>query len=304
MKFCEITDELVLFLRKYAKGRKIIDMGAGECQLRDAMEPGEVVSVEFFPKPSLDLEGVYAMDARDFPLDYDTMLPVFIRPCHGTWVHDICTSKINDVASFLYIGLSKNLWRDLDQDSDVYKVTAILRPYTGTEGEKAWQIVPRDCHTDDTLYTFRLVRQAYGSTEKKSAPFWYELSESGKWYYNMVGGKTPVGECDEVLGEVQANRLEDLDWHGTALDDPAQDAGYLDRGGRFYGCASRLHIKCAKFVLKKNQQELERLGWVHIYGPPGHAKESWGRDWICMKSLSAEQRNWLSYKGYKLRDWD
>lgn len=304
MQFCKVTSELVTFLRKYAKGRKIIDMGAGECQLRDAMKPGEVISVEIFPREGIDMSGVYVMDAELFPLDYDTMLPVFLRPCHGNWVHNICTDKIYKVASFLYIGLQKNLAKDLDLDSLDYRVTMIPRPYTGTEGEKIWQIVPRDCHTDDTLYTFLLLKAKYG----EQMPCWYEKDlDHNDHLNNMSGGFTVLNGEDQILQEIQANNFEDLDWKDTILDDPSQDAGYLDRSGRFIGCSAYRHISCAKYRLNKTQDQLEKEGWVHIYGPPldsGKQPADGSRTYICMRRLSAEQRNWLSKRGYVIEDWD
>jgi hypothetical protein len=291
--FCEITSELAEIIKKYARGRKIIDCGAGECELQSAIGD-QVVSLDILP---YDDTPAIPMDARKFPMSEET-LPVFIRPCHSEWVHQTIMKNITRVDSFLYIGLPKNLDTDLICDHPKYKVTAIHPEWTGSEGEKIWQIVERDCHTNDTMLTFALVASDYG------LPCWYEVSECGTRLINWSGGWQSI-EGAEIVKRTQANGFRHLDWSGTILDDPSQDAGYLDRGGRFYGCPTRLHISCATYRLRKDATALDDEGWVHIYGPPRPGSDTeYERNWICMKTLSAEQRNWLSGKGYIVRDWD
>jgi len=138
-------------------------------------------------------------------------------------------------------------------------------------------------------------------------PGWFTRGEA-PWggedvWENNVGGLMPVSDNDEILKEVEADYFEDLDWSGTYLDDPSQDAGWLDRGGRFSGCESMLHDSAAELLHKSSTRELEDRGWVRICAAPGGggAISGW-MDWACRKRLSAEQRNWLLRKGYTVDD--
>jgi hypothetical protein len=294
MIFLQPDQKLVKFLRKYARGRTIIDCGAGECALEEAMKEKEVISLDLYPyedTPAL------RWDCREFPFKH-THLPVFIRPCHDDFVHDTITKHIRRVDSILYIGLEKNLEIDLHGS---YDVVAIENGWTGPEGEKIYQVTETGVHTDDKLYTFMLVHGQYSKL-----PCWYELKASLSpdrkpkiRLENWSGGFCLLHEEDKVLKTQQANDFNCLDWKGTILDDPTQKGGWLSRHGRFYGCASQLHIRCALFHIKQEPTDLEKKGWVHIYSG-GDA----GRDWICQKRLSASQRNWLSLNGYKVEEWD
>lgn len=139
--------------------------------------------------------------------------------------------------------------------------------------------------------------------DKNETPCWYEVADGKDYFINWAGGRLPIS-CLKVVRKAQANEFGDLDWSGTILDDSKQDAGYLSREGRFYGCAPRMHISCASFVLKKTASELDDQGWAHIYGPPRNTEDEHNPVWLCMKTLSAEQRNWLVKRGYLVNDWD
>jgi len=117
--------------------------------------------------------------------------------------------------------------------------------------------------------------------------------------FNWAGGYSFLGGDDVIYETVEAKSFEDLDWSKTYLNQPDSDAGWLDRNGRFYGCDSRDHDACAWFLLKKKVSELEKTGWVRVYGPP----ECY-LTWTVQGRLSAEQRNWLSRRGYVIRDDD
>lgn len=294
MVFCKVTPELADLIRQYAGERTIVDCGAGECSLQKALGE-QVVSLDIMPYP--DTSAV-PIDARDFPMN-SRMLPVFLRPCHSTWVHETVLKNLHKVESFLYIGLPKNLQTDLDCECSEYRVIAIHPEWTGEEGEKIWQIVPRDYHTDDTLLTFALA----SSSEWDDPPCWYEVPEDDEADYliNWAGGHVPK-VCLNIQRLALANDFEALDWSGTILDDPSQNAGYLSRRGIFFGCPSQLHTVCARYRLKLSAQELESSGWVHIYGPPKH--DEYRPNWVSTKTLSAEQRNWLVRRGYIVNDWD
>lgn len=138
---------------------------------------------------------------------------------------------------------------------------------------------------------------------------WFEKSircdEEGddeEWYCNYRGSGFPVANCNRpVLEECEANNFDELDWSGTYLTKPNDNAGWLDREGRWYGCDSREHDVYARFVLHKTIEQLEREGWCRVYGPPG-SRGDYPSEFVCLyrTGLSEEQKNELSHRGYEL----
>lgn len=153
----------------------------------------------------------------------------------------------------------------------------------------------------DDILTFRLLDDDDGG-------WWYEYNVhpfSGNMaYLNFAGAGMDEKGHEKVRFEVRAESFDDLDWSETALVQPDSEAGWLDRGGRFYGCFDAHHDYCARYLLKKEVGELEKTGWVRVYGKG--IEMEWFLGGVCTKSLrlSAEQRNWLSTNGYVVRDFD
>lgn len=101
----------------------------------------------------------------------------------------------------------------------------------------------------------------------KYEDFWWQWDdESSKLdyaklirpYYNP----SYVNANDLELVEVES--WNDLNWYGTKLYDDKYDTGWLDRNGKFYGCAYEYHEEQAEFVHKVSEEDLERKGFVKI----------------------------------------
>lgn len=68
--------------------------------------------------------------------------------------------------------------------------------------------------------------------------------------------------------------------------------GWLAPDGRFFPCGVNKHDSSATQVLKTTVRELELQGWVRVHK----------RDYDMYRSfMTAEQRNWLSLRGYYVR---
>ena len=63
---------------------------------------------------------------------------------------------------------------------------------------------------------------------------------------------------------VEVESFNDLNWYGTKLYDNSYDTGWLDRGGKFYGCAYEYHSEQAEYLHKSTEEELEEKGFIKI----------------------------------------
>lgn len=96
--------------------------------------------------------------------------------------------------------------------------------------------------------------------------FWYEylpISPKKEAYlYIPTGG---CFSCDITGIEiVKANDFTELNWKNTKLYDDQYETGWLAPNGEFYGCSYEYHRFCARFVLKSEERELEKQGFVKI----------------------------------------
>lgn len=154
---------------------------------------------------------------------------------------------------------------------------------------------------DDPVREFHLIRRK--GTD--NAPWWHEYAphpHDGRMaYLNFQGAGAAVTDKEEVLKKAHVQYWTDLDWHGTDLERPGSEAGWLDRSGRFYGCGPESHDMYARYLLKKPIIDLENTGWVRVYGKGVELEWSIGfRDGLRM---SDEQKMWLDRNGYKVEEW-
>jgi len=123
---------------------------------------------------------------------------------------------------------------------------------------------------------------------------YYWMQDGGERWIHFVKGIWKEKHEDDIVKEVvRAGDLSELDWSKTPLYDNDSVSGWLSRTGRFYGCPSHYHDKFAAFVLGIKVAELEKMGWVRVND---------SRYYTCRLRPNAEQRNWLSEKGYKVYD--
>lgn len=142
MIFCNINQELIEVIKKYADGRAIVDCGCGDGLLGYMMKDSDehVLSIDIWPKESALIPTIMQMDAADFPFA-DPYMPVFIRPCHSMQFVDKVMRKHKDnVRNFLYISKPHNL--EIDIDLDEFNAEQV-EDWTGDEGEKVYLLTKK-----------------------------------------------------------------------------------------------------------------------------------------------------------------
>ncbi len=294
MIFLEVDERFCGLMKRYAHGRLLVDCGAGEALFQSMMPPNSVLSLDLYPCDG-DHAPVVQRDCTEFEFT-DSMVPVFIRPCHSNFVHETITRNLGVVKSFLYVSMPDNVDVDLDTDGDQYQVERIFPEWEGNNGEHIHEVTQKG--RVPKMETFVLVKR-----DMPACTWWYR--KDGVKLVGTGGGYNFGYDDDVIIETVEAEDFESLDWSKSSLLQPDSDAGWLARDGKFYGCDSEDHDTLAYYLLKKNVEELEEALWVRVYGAPGHDPIAWtmgSSDWHAR--ISAEQRNWLSLRGHKVTDDD
>jgi len=121
MLFCKVNQALVDILHRLAKGRRIVDLGAGECLFESMYSksyPDDgVLSIELYPEHYdhfyIPRDKVVRFYAQHMQL-MNTDLPVFIRPCHHEdFVPASLKNMENTVSEAIYISNPENLIIDI-----------------------------------------------------------------------------------------------------------------------------------------------------------------------------------------------
>ena len=117
----------------------------------------------------------------------------------------------------------------------------------------------------------------------------------GCWYRGMTQISKSAGT---VLEMDAAADIADLDWRKTTLRKYGTDCGWIAPDGRWYECFPEDHDKIIQWLLKKSVGDVEKAGWVRVYGPPG--SQPGGYDWAHESKafLTVAQENRLSRLGH------
>lgn len=138
MIFCQIDNKLVEILKKYAGSRIIVDVGCGDGLLGSMCK--EVISIDFIPRDTALIDDILHMDATYFPFN-KSLLPVFIRPCHGYFVNGVMTAHKHKVDNFLYVSMPHNLERDIDLDE--FNAEQV-EDWVGEDGERVYLVTVKE----------------------------------------------------------------------------------------------------------------------------------------------------------------
>lgn len=281
MIFCKVDDELVKIIKKYAKGRHIVDVGCGDGLLGTMMK--NITSIDLFPRSTALISSILYMNAIDYPFDYNSF-PVFLRPCHGSFVSNVLDKHGTNLIDCLYVSNPRNLENDINTEK--YEALQLEDWNGGDDNEKVYLIkLGGEEKMNNTKRTFLRVSN---KLLKENDSAWWELR--GDRLYNKVGGWHPYDEDYETAYETAyANGFEELDWSKTYLNNPDEVSGWLSPDGIFYGCPSESHSSCAYLVIKKEERELEKEGYIRISNI---------NDWFCDKEITEKQAIFLLSKGY------
>lgn len=165
MIFCKVDEKLIDTLHQFARGRRIIDLGAGEClfesMYHEKYPDAGILSVELYLEhydhffiPRSQVTRFYAekmiFDNND--------LPIFIRPSHSESFVPATLKNIEDMVSeALYISNKRNMvmdipekytwetvgdWRGKNDNEQIFCIKLYGKPYESTE--KDWWMVRLD----------------------------------------------------------------------------------------------------------------------------------------------------------------
>lgn len=296
--FFDPTEEFIKFLCTQKRG--IIDVGAGTGRLgRKLKEYGKpCLSIDLYQREEYESLVLTNTDTINFPFGTNQLL-LFCRPSHGEWLEKVILktlySPVN--ARVFYIGLARNFAEDLSFAERNNLIVNLIIENAGTDGENCWEISPQK--ENRKKIKFGLVK-----LEDWDGPYWME-DKGGHWV-NASGGGFNKGSGVQVLEECEVNDELELDWTKTALiREEDSNSGWLDREGKWYPCNSREHDRYAYYILRKNVGDLEKGGWVRVYGSPDSSIP-----WTAIgegeyKRISKQQYRWLKDRGYKVNlRWD
>jgi len=271
------------------KRKIVIECGAGVGHLSKLLQDQgiNVIPIDLHTRDNPETD-VLKLDSVDFKYPSNS-ISIIARPNRGAWIRKTIDNALMHSSYVLYIGLKKHEKDDIAPLRDTYKVEQIMND-AGKENEILFKIQQeRKCVMENTTYCLvkiRIANKLYGT-------YWYQ--DGGDRWLNFAGGFCPKDDTDKIIETAEAEDVSDLDWLKTDMVDERNDAGWLSRSGRFYGCNSTMHDTVADLVFNKTVKEMEDTGWVRIYNKT---------EWVCLRRLSPEQRNVLSEKGFVVRDDD
>ena len=107
---------------------------------------------------------------------------------------------------------------------------------------------------------------------------WWKINEEENlkqaWISNVNGGfKKNVDVTG--LSFVEAKGWKELDWQNTIYWDNSYKTGLLAPNGKFYGCDHECHELQAQLVHKKEEDDLEREGYIKFTHLNEGDKEVW-----------------------------
>lgn len=105
------------------------------------------------------------------------------------------------------------------------------------------------------------------SWEKNQKEFWYGYDERTPLSNATIfrsNGQTK-NNVDITFCEILTlDNWEQLDYHGTVVNDDCYKTGWVTPQGKFYGCEYNFHNMQARLLHKHYEDELEKLGFIKI----------------------------------------
>lgn len=133
-RFFTPTEEFFSIMEGY-KHDRLVECGAGRGETsRELKNRGyDTLAIDLLERDGQD-EDVLILDALYFPFA-DTDFVYVCRPDHSGWVEELMERALIRSGSFAYVGLERNLERDLWSAADTWH-TKFLE--VGEEGEHMW----------------------------------------------------------------------------------------------------------------------------------------------------------------------
>jgi len=276
------TSGFLAWFASEARGRAVIDCGAGNCLLgRLGASYGlRVLSVDIIPREGQPKE-IMRLPAETFPFS-PGMVAFIARPCRGDWIRaTIDHAMARRADAVYYVGLQR--WNADDLSDLPYDVEEVYRA-AGLDNESVWRITRKG--------------EPMGLREPEFSE-WLFIRDSGRTSGGCFVGLTGDGNIHwgggmsycgflpdrwQVLAREavaagsskwdQADRLE-YEWtrrfNMPVPQDPCASGGWIAPNGDFYPCryhehqAAATRIALCLFGSREGQRHLEDAGWVHLY---------------------------------------
>lgn len=133
-------DKMIQWLIDYAGGRHIFDIGCGRGLLIEKINQvshDKAFGIDIYWDNRKPLP-IYPMNALDTKLvsHCKNCLVLFCRPCHSDWI-ERTIDRLPPNIEVLYIGLSKNLFRDFEE----YQVEEVRHDGQSRENESVFRVI-------------------------------------------------------------------------------------------------------------------------------------------------------------------
>ena len=138
VRFFEPTEDFVTYMRNFAEGTPIFDVGAGAGHVTKKLaDAGLKVAAIDMHEHAKAVTHVHMADGTDFPYTPNSVV-MLCRPCHGAFVEQVIEQATKcGVSVILYVGLERNVEEDL---GDSYRRFKVVATEVGKEGESIWRM--------------------------------------------------------------------------------------------------------------------------------------------------------------------
>lgn len=273
--FCEIDDKLINLLKPFAKGRTVLDVGAGVGLLGSKMKG--VIGIDIMMRES-PLSPITIMAVDMWPFDKMKTIPFFIRPCHNGFPGKTLANNIEYIADAIYISSPENFEYDLAEyikvmGGDSENLTYDILDWEGKDGEKAYHIIVNKKLYNNLPKMIKYHRVTFNHFDYRgeAASGWYTresfpYDNNRDCWKNLSGGMCPCSEDDIVYEEAEAENSSKLDWSNTYMGLLEEDKynGWLSPVGKFVQSAYESHLDTAEYIIKECSIELENKGWIKL----------------------------------------
>jgi len=296
MVFFEPSGVFVDWLVRLAGRREVVDCGCGTGELvRRVVEAGgKAIGLDVADREGQVVD-VVPIDATAFPFT-SRHVAVLARPSRGEWIREVIEKAHEAGADVVYVGLPKHHAEDV---GDLEGVECVMTD-AGRDGESVY-LLRGGREMGKTRFVLLKWMKGFCGPGTFMGPCWFEDGVS-RWVNHSGGGFEKSPDKEEIVDECHAEDIFELDWTRTTYNRPDSEIGWLAPDGRWHGCGSQDHDFVAEMILKMPTREAEKTH-VRVDGP--RCVEMGGPGWRFQgRRLTAEQRNWLSLRGYKVEDFD
>ncbi len=300
--FFDPYKKFIKWLHKYARGRLIVDAGAGIGRVGAMLleqHERQILSLDFIER-EMPESLVLRKDAVSFEYTRG-MLVMIARPCRGQWIEDTIWNAGEKGAEILYIGKEEHVENDTVWE---YMARTLVYKNAGKDREVVYSL-KQECLINEDKEHWVLVK-----TKDFDDPWWVEMLDEERWGNHMGGYCYRDPDNETILEECWVESYVELDHTktGMVLKPKQSTGGWIDPQGNFYGCLYMGHNDIISLIIKRTTNEVMDEGWIKIYNMPDQKiNRSIDLYYCCEKTITPEQKKTMLELGYKKKqfsEWD